>query len=136
MAKDGTPPKSIRMTASSESPASKEGKRKQWKPWFAFEERDKEYGIWATVSALVFIFAAVLSFGGSSYWPVGFYGVLIVFAVYAIVLRILNARQADPSLQTRDFVKNGFMSLFLVFGGYASGFILMIVFFLALFSFF
>lgn len=135
MAKDGTPPKAIRMTTPSESPTPNERKEKRWKPWFAFEEGDREYGIWATVSALVFIFAAVLSLRGSSFWPVGFYGVLIVFAVYAILVRVMNARQADPSMQTKDYLKSGFMSLFLVFGGYGSGFILVILFFLVLFSF-
>ena len=140
MAEAAAPPGSIRMTVSSESPTSKEEekpgiKKKQWKPWFEFEERDREYGIWATFSALVFIFAAVLALVGSSFWPVGFYGVLIVFAVYVIVQRIMNARRADPSLQTNDVVKSGFMSLFLVFGGYVSGFILVILFFSMLLSF-
>ena len=120
MAKDGTSPKAIRMTASSDSPKSKEGKEKQWKPWFEFEERDSEYAAWYISSALIVIVLNWFYFQ----WriePLAYYVVLIGFALFAIVYRMMLLRKADPTCPREHLVKSGFMSVFLVVGGYGSG---------------
>ena len=125
MAEAAAPPGSIRMTVSSESPTSKEEekpgiKKKQWKPWFEFEERDSEYGMWYIISALIVV---MLNWSSYQWWiaPIAYYVVLIGFTIFVIVYRMMLLRKADPACPRENLVKSGFMSIFLVIGGYVSG---------------
>ena len=89
--------------------------KKQWKPWFEFEERDPEYALWATLSALILVMLSWL--GIVPIVP------LIGFAIFVVVYRMMLLRKADPACPRENLVKSGFMSIFLVGGGYAIGFL-------------
>ena len=131
MAKDGTPPKAIRMTIPSDPPASTKGAQPDGKKGATsppHQTSNGEYVIWTGISVLVFIVVTIWSFSAWWFTPLIFFGMLFVYLTFVMVFRANVLQKADPHLQHESLTKNWVMSMIVVLGGYAIGVILIIVY--------
>ena len=131
MAKDGTPPKAIRMTIPSEPPASTKGAQPDGKKGAnspPYQTPNGDYLIWTGISVLVFIIVTIWSFSAWWFTPLIFFGMLLVYLTFVMVFRTNVLQKADPHLQHESLTKNWVMSMIVVLGGYAIAVILIIVY--------
>lgn len=124
MAKDGTPPKAIRMTFRPESPygsgnPSSQVNKDGHTPWFQTKKGAKTG--WMTLSAHVFIGVSIWSWApwASSPKPVLYFGVLFVFLALVMAIRMALLQKRNPLVMPEDLIKNAFGSLLLVLAGIA-----------------
>jgi hypothetical protein len=121
MAKDGTPPKAIRMTFrpelpyGSENPSSQENENGNTS-WF--QRYNPNVG-WIGLSALVFIgvaFWAIFTVGVNQIF---FFAVLFLFLIFVVMIRMIWLMKRNPLAASQDLIRNGFGSLLLVLAGIA-----------------
>ena len=121
MAKDGTPPKFIRMTVHSDpSPSGKGGATPSYKT------PNGGYVAWTVGSVVVFMIVSNWVF---TWWmsPPIYFGMLILFLTFVMAFRMNGLQKANPPAPKVDIIKNCFESLLMVLGGYAIAVILIIV---------
>tara|TARA_B100000900_G_scaffold228014_1_gene193587 strand:- start:494 stop:910 length:417 start_codon:yes stop_codon:yes gene_type:complete len=122
MVSDAPAPQPIRMTIPSEppnktgSPSSQDNENGNTS-WF--QRYNPNVG-WIGLSALVFIgvaFWAIVTVGVD---PIFFFGMLFLFLIFVVVIRMIWLLKRNPLAAPRDLIRNGFSSLLLVLAGIAT----------------